>query len=181
CAMHHSALRNLWITQCYHELSQEIRSVIGVSDANWCSYATWASKTAGNFIRNEHVPETVRALLEVEDRLESSIDWVLQRIFGRAPPSQPDLFDQASSIIRRVSQQIAAGNLKVFRELAPAFIRFCDTFDGLEAPDEARFNEFAAQFAPGATKAGGQDALRRAFRAYYDAKFESDPAVQAQD
>lgn len=179
--MQDAPLRNLWITQCYHELALELGAVIGGPDANWCSYATWASKTAGNFIRNEHVPETVRALLEFEDLMESTIDQVLGLIFGRAPaPQEPDLFDRADSAIRRVSQQIAAGNLKVFRELAPVFTSFCDTFRDVDAPDEARFAAFASQFAKGPTQAGGQDALRHAFRAYYDAKFEPDPRQRAQ-
>jgi len=42
----HPALRNLRITQAYHELSAAMAQRIG-SGANWCTFATWASKQAG--------------------------------------------------------------------------------------------------------------------------------------
>jgi hypothetical protein len=57
-------LRNLLITQCYHDLSCEIARVLGATNANWCTYATWASKTAGRFIRNDEVPALFRKLLQ---------------------------------------------------------------------------------------------------------------------
>ena len=57
-------LRNLLITQCYHDLSEELGRVLGARNVNWCSYATWASKTAGRFIRNEEIPGMFRKLLD---------------------------------------------------------------------------------------------------------------------
>src|SRR3954471_20762547 len=57
-------LRNLLITQCYHDLSTELSRVLGTANVNWCSYATWASKTAGRFIRNEEIPSLFRKLLD---------------------------------------------------------------------------------------------------------------------
>jgi hypothetical protein len=42
----HPVLRNLRITQAYHELSTATARKIG-SAANWCTFATWASKQAG--------------------------------------------------------------------------------------------------------------------------------------
>lgn len=39
-------LRNLQITQCYHELSAAMAGRTGPG-ANWCTFATWASKQAG--------------------------------------------------------------------------------------------------------------------------------------
>ena len=48
-------IRNLRITQCYHDLSQAVASVIAETNVNWCTFATWASKTAGRFIRGELV------------------------------------------------------------------------------------------------------------------------------
>jgi hypothetical protein len=43
-------IRNLQITQSYCELSQALSQLIG-SGANWCTFATWASKQAGVTIR----------------------------------------------------------------------------------------------------------------------------------
>src|SRR5262245_51870030 len=56
-------LRNLLITQCYHDLSLELGRVLGSVDVNWCTFAVWASKTAGRFIRNEEVPARFARLL----------------------------------------------------------------------------------------------------------------------
>src|SRR5262245_42975732 len=39
-------LRNLLITQCYHDLSAGIAELLTGGNANWCTFATWASKTA---------------------------------------------------------------------------------------------------------------------------------------
>src|SRR4051812_6488374 len=51
-ALSHPVLRNLCITQCYFELSAVFVERTG-SGANWCTYATWASKQAGQTIRKE--------------------------------------------------------------------------------------------------------------------------------
>ncbi len=45
-------LRNLRITQCYHELALAMAQRTG-PNANWCTFATWASKQAGQTIRGE--------------------------------------------------------------------------------------------------------------------------------
>ena len=46
-------LRNLLITQTYYELSHGLATVTGIGNANWSSFAAWASKTAGQTIRGE--------------------------------------------------------------------------------------------------------------------------------
>jgi hypothetical protein len=53
-------LRNLQITQCYYEISQSVAQLTGFS-ANWCTFATWASKQAGQTIRME---DLIRAFEE---------------------------------------------------------------------------------------------------------------------
>src|SRR6476469_5638940 len=45
-------LRNLQITTCYHDLSIAMASRSGRT-ANWCTFATWASRQAGQTIRGE--------------------------------------------------------------------------------------------------------------------------------
>src|SRR5258706_13285483 len=47
-----TVLRNLLITQCYYELSTVFAKHMGTG-ANWCTFATWASKQAGQTIRQE--------------------------------------------------------------------------------------------------------------------------------
>ena len=53
-------LRNLQITQCYYEISRSVAGLTGHS-ANWCTFATWASKQAGQTIRQE---DLIRAFEE---------------------------------------------------------------------------------------------------------------------
>ena len=45
-AISQPVLRNLMITQCYFELSTAFRNRTG-QGANWCTFATWASRQAG--------------------------------------------------------------------------------------------------------------------------------------
>src|SRR5512147_3027964 len=56
-------IRNLQITQCYHELTAILAGCMG-AEANWCTFATWASKQAGQTIRKE----------DLERLLERSLD-----------------------------------------------------------------------------------------------------------
>ena len=41
--------RNLLITQGYHDLSRALAGSLGYENRNWCTFATWASGTAGRF------------------------------------------------------------------------------------------------------------------------------------
>ena len=58
-------LRNLQITQCYCELSKVFSETMGAG-ANWCTFATWASKQAGQTIRHEDLQSTLKNLLKNE-------------------------------------------------------------------------------------------------------------------
>ena len=50
-------LRNLLITQTYHELSNGLAEMLGNQNGNWCTFGCWASRTAGRFIRREEVAD----------------------------------------------------------------------------------------------------------------------------
>lgn len=62
-------LRNLHITQTYHVLTIALTDLLGEENVAWCAHATWASKTAGFFIRKEVVPGLLRDLLERAGRI----------------------------------------------------------------------------------------------------------------
>ncbi len=49
--LENTALRNLRITQAYHELAVALAGELGQTNVTWCVYPTWASRTAGVFIR----------------------------------------------------------------------------------------------------------------------------------
>ncbi len=46
-------LRNLRVTLFYHDLSRRLGRLIGFENANWCTFAVWASRQAGFVIRGE--------------------------------------------------------------------------------------------------------------------------------
>ena len=66
-------VRNLQITQCYHELSTAVAALTGPL-ANWCTFATWASKQAGQSIRKEDLARTFEALLVRSRSATNAID-----------------------------------------------------------------------------------------------------------
>lgn len=143
-------LRNLRITQAYHDIALALTQALSPHNLSWCGYATWASKTAGGFIRGDALPTTLRAL-------------------GEDPRLPAGLQQRVQQVLANVRGCIAAGNLKVFAELGPCFVRL---IDALHAPAGAREDRRAALLGglrPGSVTQGGQDLLREAFTAYLDA------------
>ena len=59
-------IRNLRITQCYHELSRAVGERVAPG-ANWCTFATWASRQAGQTIRGEDFARAVDDILGSHD------------------------------------------------------------------------------------------------------------------
>src|SRR5512134_2316886 len=54
-------IRNLNITQGYYELSQAMSKYTD-GNPNWCTFAVWASKQAGQSIRKEDLSRTFKQL-----------------------------------------------------------------------------------------------------------------------
>jgi CRP-like cAMP-binding protein len=168
-------LRNLRITQMYHRLSLEMTLLLGQHDANWCTYACNASKTAGYSIRREEVPfYEAMAALRRDLRVANAADRLKSRMtattIGR-------LVDEA---LAAVSSTISAGNLKVFAELGPIFADFTRTFHEDHQPDQDKLERFLDTLQRGPTEDGGQDTLADALRHYYAAMFEPDPKRKAE-
>lgn len=139
-------LRNLRITLTYHELTIALADVLGRDDVSWCAYATWASKSAGRFIRGEPFE-----LLPLRARLA-------QR---RLAPWLEDLAAGARA-------GAAEGNLMVFAELAPLYAELAEILRRTPRPDAEQVDDFLARFTPGPVERGGQDMLRRAFAVYFE-------------
>ena len=59
-------LRNLLITQRYHEFAVQLRDAGAGEDATWCAFAVWASKTAGATIRGEVLPAKAKQLITAD-------------------------------------------------------------------------------------------------------------------
>jgi hypothetical protein len=183
-AIQDPVLRNLEITACYAELAAATRARLG-SAADWCTFATWASRQAGSTIRGEDLHERFARRLGRHARLlepGQSLYRVLlrkglfdtQSRLGRAVAAIHTPFDA----FERASAAVAAGNLKVFEEIGREFARFLEQVPGDEAPASASFTAFASQLRAGEPPEG-QQLLREAFAHYQQHRLESDPAARA--
>ena len=128
-AIESPVLRNLEITYCYSQLAAAFAARNGPG-ANWCTYATWASRQAGRTIRGEDL------LAYLEQRLVEG-RWVLHPIatlwrrllrrglfqagtrLGRLTGELHTPFDA----FERASDAVARGNLRVFEEIGLEFAR----------------------------------------------------------
>lgn len=167
-------LRNLWITQRYHDLSLGLSKVVDAGNLNWSSFACWASLTAGISIRNRELPQFLMTTFRKKHWLTSLALTVLGRV-GKLTSS---INAQARLVLAEVSAEVAAGNLKVFKELAPVFARFIDVSND-PAVEEARLIP-ALALKPGPVDKDGQDLLERAFTCYARARASSHAGAKAQ-
>ncbi|WP_437493196.1 hypothetical protein WME75_20030 [Sorangium sp. So ce1014] len=192
-------LRNLLITQCYHELSAELVKLLGGGNAHWCSFATWASKTAGTFIRNEEVPSVLRWLiLSDEEEREALLPRIL-RGRGLGEPERgsalrisaieliapwwgqgAELMALPERILGELSSDIAAGNLEVFGELGPLFARMIRLYRGCPRPGKAELAALLEGLQPGPSPQGGQGLLRSAMEHYHEAMLTDEQDKKAE-
>jgi hypothetical protein len=113
------ALRNLRITQVYHDSSRALATVLGDANLNWCTFAVWASKTAGRFVRGEPVA-MLRDAVQSDRRLAQKLDRInalIRRIDGGTPLGQLIIIEALKAPVRNASRYITSGNLAVFAEL----------------------------------------------------------------
>ncbi|MGE5058945.1 MAG: hypothetical protein ACM3N3_06825 [Betaproteobacteria bacterium] len=174
-------LRNLQITQCYHELSECLAERNGFC-ANWCTFATWASRQAGQTIRGEDLirafeerfflsPEISAALEDINAKLVQ-LGAELQAGFSAKEILQA--FNPAAAFAR-ASDAVARGNKKVFEEIGFHFARFLQMFRVGNRFDRDQTVRFCAALRPG-DPPDGQQLLREAFMAYSEAPFQDSKA-----
>ena len=178
-------IRNLRITQAYHELSAAAATRIGPL-ANWSTYATWASKQAGRTIRQEDLQRALEAAFRSSPAAASAAGEVATEAgrlgadipLGASLASVWAVVDPAAAL-DRASTAVARGNRKVFEEIGREFARFEVECGPDTAANEDTLARFVDALRPGDPPTG-QDYLRRAFSHYYQARFEVDPVVRAQ-
>ncbi len=164
-------LLNLTITQLYHRVAIDLTVLLGAQDVNWFGFACRASKTAGASIRGEDLP--------LRELLRRTALWpLLER--GVATARRLKLVALFDDALETVSDRVARGNRFIFEEIGPAFVSLVRTFarDTEYAP--ARLEASLAGLKAGPSEAGGQDTLRGALRAYYEATFERSPKRRAE-
>jgi hypothetical protein len=163
-------LRNLCITQRYHELAVSLRAAGYGDDATWCTFAVWASKTAGATIRGEVLPVRAKELLRTDDAAQAALDRTNRGLTGKALQelTHHHLGRLIDGVTADVSRQIADGNVLVFAELAPVFAGLVETLDS--TPSSAA--TLAAAMGPTLASVGPNAAeVAGAFESYQDALF----------
>jgi hypothetical protein len=171
-------LRNLQITQCYYELSKAFASRMNLG-ANWCTFATWASKQAGQTIRREDLQHTLELALKNEPEINTAL--LLVTTLAKQAGAQQSL-DQLHEFVignlintttRHASEAVSRGNKKVFEEIAREFARFITSCLKDPAYIQSHIDSFTEELRPGPPP-NGQEYLQRGFRYYYQALFEKD-------
>jgi hypothetical protein len=179
-------LRNHRITLAYGNLSEQLARLTaggnkgGAKDANWCTFATWSSKTIGTCIDRQPEHGLIHNLVR---RLPS----VLRRYF----------YGFAETLLCRghgaIYRTLAIGNRLVFLEIGTAVSHFIECFDSTsEGSSDTNFNDYWSnvelflaglrQLDPSwlATRAPDPETLQAGMRAYLDARIESDPKAKAE-
>lgn len=171
-------IRNLQITESYSRLASALAASGGGPGANWCTYATWASRQAGKTIRGEDLLDDLQRRL-VEGRwLLHPIQTLWRRLLRRG------LFQRGTRLGRltaelhtpldafeRAGDAVARGNLKVFAEIGFEFARYLE--------GGAPFERFLEGLSVG-DPPGGQRYLRDAFTRYERQRVEGDPKAHAE-
>ncbi|MDX1982950.1 MAG: hypothetical protein SFV51_21955 [Bryobacteraceae bacterium] len=120
-AMTDPAARNLRITRAYHELSLAVAGEIP-GGANWCTFAAWASRQAGQSIRREDLVKALASRLQKDPGMARMLHVIAMgrtQVLGAIDSVLRDI-----EPFRQSSEAVARGNLKVFAEIAPQFARF---------------------------------------------------------
>ncbi len=179
-------LRNLRITQCYHELAAAMVAWTGPG-ANWCMVATWASKQAGQTIRKEDLLRALQDLVNGSVPAEQAVRGLAASgagIKGKGARSLAGALNalwqavNPAAAFQRTSDAVARGNRKVFDEIGYEFARFLAVFEAGQ-PDEETLAAFCEDLRAGEPP-DGQDWLRRAFTHYHQAAAEPDTKTRAE-
>ncbi len=169
-------IRNLQITQCYHELSAAQAERTGLN-ANWCAFATWASKQAGQTIRKEDLERLFQEALKTDPgarQAAQDVAFTAEAVDAPQDSAQIQEFIweawDPAGVFERASDAVARGNQKVFAEIGREFARFFAACLPDPDFDEDRIRRFCEELLPG-DPPDGQRFLRQAFRRYYQAFF----------
>lgn len=177
-------VRNLRITQSYYEISTAFARRNGPL-ANWCTFATWASKQAGQTIRGEDLSDALAQTLKGLPELTMAAQVIAdaggagfqQDVEQLAALLQKNLDLPAS--IARASAAVATGNQKVYAEIGREFARFLAEFSNDRAYDAEKIAAFCHSLRPG-DPPEGQHYLREAFSHYYRSFFVEEEKAKAE-
>jgi hypothetical protein len=173
-------IRNLEITHCYSRLAAAVAARTG-QGANWCTFATWASRQAGGTIRGEDLLQHLGSRLERRRELLHPVRSLWRRLLRRGlfhPDSRlgrltAQLYTPFDAF-ERASDAVARGNRKVFEEVGFEFARYLHDVPANAPPDSPQLRRFLDGLRPGEPP-DGQRYLRQAFSRYDAQRFASSP------
>ena len=184
-AMANPVLRNLEITHCYSRLAEAFAAHSG-EGANWCSYATWASRQAGRTIRGEDAFEQLGRRLGESRWLLHPLATLWRRLLRRGLLQSDTRIGRLTAqlhtpfdALERASESVARGNLRVFEEIGLEFARWLEECAPHSQADSAPCLRFLTGLRPGEPPEG-QRYLRQAFAHYQRSRDERDPKPRAE-
>ena len=176
-------IRNLNITQGYYELSKAMSRYTS-GNPNWCTFAVWASKQAGQTIRKEDLVRTFKNIFHSSAEITFVLNSFAQltEVIKNLPEVKAiDEFFlkiiNPDDPIELSASAVADGNKKVFSEIGGEFARFLSVFKDENDFTEENINQFCAAFKPGGPP-DGQQMLKDAFNSYYEARLQNDPKAK---
>lgn len=180
-ALRDPVVRNLRITDAYHRLALAFPAPR--PGANWCAFAVWASKQAGQTIRGEDLLRALERALRHDRELASiasgAVRWAIRNALDHPGTRRWRVLKiLGQEAFARAADALARGNRKVFGEIAREFARFLPLCRTLPV-DPAALEAFVAEV-PLAPEADEPDLLRRAFRRLATALTEQDPRARAE-
>jgi hypothetical protein len=183
-AIANPVIRNLEITHCYSRLAAELTQRTG--GANWCTFATWASRQAGRTVRGEDLLDHLGDRLAERRWLLHPIATLWRRLLRRG------LFQRETRIGRltaelhtpfeafeRASDAVARGNLRVFEEIGLEFARYLNECLSDTPVEASQVRRFLDRLRPG-DPPEGQRYLRQAFMHYERVRVEGKPKARAE-
>ena len=195
-------LRNLLISQAYHDLSDAMAELLGErKNIVWVTMASWSSKTAGRFIRDDELPALFKDVLRKSAPMQRQLAMLSEYLRAIHPSLGIDpverLFGAVDRILRAASAYLTLGNKIVFAELGAIFASFIATFSGDRSPDDSKLDRYLATIPEGAPQPdeiigdartgkltyrelGGKTLLRKSMANYYKAWFTQDAKQRAE-
>lgn len=173
-------LRNKRITIAYADLAEQLTELLACRGAevragNWCTFASWSSRTIGCSLDPDDVPERLRAADGLPMR--SPLSRLVQRV--------------NRSETHAVVRALAAGNRFIFLEVGTAVASFVRAF-ARDEPTEERWSAYWGEIEAALrdlaaldpswvpTVPGRSDELRMGMRQYFEALAEPDPDVKSE-
>ena len=184
-ALANPVLRNLEITHCYSRLAAAVALRTG-EVANWCTFATWASRQAGRTVRGEDLLDALARQLQAAPAPRHPVRSLWRALLRRGL-FQPDT--RLGRLTRQLhtpfdafelaSEAVGRGNLKVFAEIGREFARWLHDCPEDRPPDSDEVRAFLAGLRQGEPPEG-QRYLRQAFARYQLQRFTDAPKARAE-